>query len=243
MVDDYILILTIIMLLSIVQSIFGIGILMFGTPILLLMGYDFTIALGFLLPASLSVSLLQVITFQGQRPSISPYLYLLCLPTIMFGLWLVGSTSLTSVSHYFVGGILIMSAFIRFNSQFQSRLTILLTKHIPIYHLILGLVHGLTNLGGALLTILASCTSKDKTSIRYIVAHYYLLFSLTQLFVLYVIVKVPNLFSSNLFTGILSACVYQLVGNQIFIHTNNNAYQIALNIFIFICGLAILFNA
>ena len=128
MVDDYILILTIIMLLSIVQSIFGIGILMFGTPILLLMGYDFTIALGFLLPASLSVSLLQVITFQGQRPSISPYLYLLCLPTIMFGLWLVGSTSLTSVSHYFVGGILIMSAFIRFNSQFQSRLTILLTK-------------------------------------------------------------------------------------------------------------------
>ena len=41
---DLVLVLSIITILSIVQSIFGVGVLLFGTPIFLLMGYDFSIA-------------------------------------------------------------------------------------------------------------------------------------------------------------------------------------------------------
>ena len=49
----------IVALLAIVQSVFGMGILVFGTPTLLLMGYDFTSVLGLLLPASVSISAVQ----------------------------------------------------------------------------------------------------------------------------------------------------------------------------------------
>ena len=50
-----------ILLTAVVQSIFGVGMLLFGTPILLLLGYSFVDALGIVLPISIAISLLQVI--------------------------------------------------------------------------------------------------------------------------------------------------------------------------------------
>jgi len=48
------------------QSVFGIGILFFGTPTLILLGYPFVETLAVVLPASIAVSLLQVV--QGILP-------------------------------------------------------------------------------------------------------------------------------------------------------------------------------
>lgn len=45
---------------AIIQSLFGVGLLVFGTPTLLLLGYPFADTLAVLLPASLTVSLLQL---------------------------------------------------------------------------------------------------------------------------------------------------------------------------------------
>ncbi len=46
---------------SVIQSIFGVGVLLFGTPLLLLLGYGFVDALGVLLPVSIAISALQVL--------------------------------------------------------------------------------------------------------------------------------------------------------------------------------------
>ena len=46
--------------LSLVQSIFGTGVLLFGTPILLILGYNFQYSLIILLPISVSINLLQI---------------------------------------------------------------------------------------------------------------------------------------------------------------------------------------
>src|SRR5882757_7687039 len=54
------LIFAIIAVLAVVQSLFGIGLLVFGTPTLLLLGFPYQDALAILLPASLAVSLLQL---------------------------------------------------------------------------------------------------------------------------------------------------------------------------------------
>ena len=62
MTTDYIIILAIVAALSVIQSIFGMGVLIFGTPTLLLLGYDFITAIGILVPASFTISLLQVAT-------------------------------------------------------------------------------------------------------------------------------------------------------------------------------------
>ena len=101
---EYLAILAVIALLSVVQSIFGMGVLIFGTPTLLLMGYDFTTTLGYLLPASFAISLLQVLSAGSSRVRISRYLYLFCLPGIGVGLWLTEASPLASWTNVLVGG-------------------------------------------------------------------------------------------------------------------------------------------
>ena len=44
-----------------VQSMFGVGVLLFGTPALLILGHPFATALGILLPVSLTINILQVV--------------------------------------------------------------------------------------------------------------------------------------------------------------------------------------
>ena len=52
----------IIIVLSVFQSIFGVGLLIIGTPIFLQLGYDFFSVLNTLLPFSIIISFLQFIT-------------------------------------------------------------------------------------------------------------------------------------------------------------------------------------
>ena len=48
--------------LVIFQSLFGVGLLLFGTPIFLLLGNNFESTLILILPVSITISLLQLIT-------------------------------------------------------------------------------------------------------------------------------------------------------------------------------------
>jgi hypothetical protein len=87
MIPDFLTVMAVIAVLSVVQSIFGMGVLIFGTPTLLLLGYDFVGAIAILVPASFAISLLQVATAGKHRVAVSPNLYLLCLPGIGGGLF------------------------------------------------------------------------------------------------------------------------------------------------------------
>ena len=118
--------------------------------------------------------------------------------------------------------------------------TIMLDKHFPTYHLIMGVIHGLTNLGGALLAILASTTNNDKVAIRHTVAHYYLAFSVVQMLFLATIMGHRDILIANLPAAATSAAVYLLVGNHIFGRTSNTSYNMALTIFIAIYGVVVL---
>jgi uncharacterized membrane protein YfcA len=51
---------------SVIQSMFGAGILLFGTPLLLLFGYEFIDILIVLLPISLAINLLQIVQHHAQ---------------------------------------------------------------------------------------------------------------------------------------------------------------------------------
>jgi len=242
MTVEYLTILAVITLLSVVQSFFGMGVLVFGTPTLLLMGYDFTTTLGYLLPASFAISLLQVLTAGPSRVPVSQYLYLLCIPGIGAGLWLVESTTLAPWTNALIGGVLLLSALVRFWQPSRQLLNIMLEKHFPTYHLLMGTLHGLTNLGGAFLAILASGTNTDKGAIRYTVAHYYLAFSIVQMFILAVVMGHHNIIIANWPAVIASATVYLLIGNRIFSRFSNSSYNVALTIFMGIYGVVILFK-
>ena len=240
MTVEYLSILAVVAVLSVVQSIFGMGILIFGTPTLLLMGYDFTTALGCLLPASFAISLLQVLSAGSSRVRVSRYLYLLCLPGIAIGLWLTESSPLALWTNILVGGTLLLSALVRLWSPSRRLITVLLEKHLPTYHLVMGLIHGLTNLGGALLAILAGGINTEKEKIRYTVAHYYLAFSIIQMLLLATAMGHQGILVANLPTAAVSTLVYLLFGNRIFIRTSNQSYNFALTVFTAIYGVAVL---
>ncbi len=240
MTPEYLIILAVIAVLSVVQSIFGMGVLVFGTPTLLLMGYDFITILGYLLPASFAISLLQVLTAGSSRVPVSRYLYLLCLPGIGVGLWFAEFSRLASWTNTLIGGTLLLSAFVRFWPPSRTRFIVILERHLPTYHLVMGLIHGLTNLGGAMLAILASGTATEKEAIRYTVAHYYLAFSLIQMLLLATVMGHHDILVANLPAAVISAAVYLLVGNRLFLRTNNPSYNFALTVFITVYGVVVL---
>jgi len=237
---EYLSILAIIAALSVIQSLFGMGVLVFGTPTLLLMGYDFITILSYLLPASFAISTLQVFANRSGRAAVSRYLYLLCLPGIAIGLWLVGASPLAPWVNIMIGWALLISAATRFWAPARKFCSIMLEKHLPAYHLIMGGLHGLTNLGGALLAILASGTSTDKDVIRYTIAHYYLAFSTIQILLLATFFGQHDALLANLPSIVVAAVVYQLVGNRIFIRISNHSFDMALTVFIAAYGIVVL---
>lgn len=237
---EYVFLLAIIAGLSVVQSFFGMGVLVFGTPTLLLLGYDFVPTLGLLLPASFAISLLQVFSTKTVRVKISRYLYLICLPGIGLGLWLAEASTLTSWTSVLVGGTLLLSALIRLWPPGRTVVTHLLERHLPTYHLLMGITHGVTNLGGALLAILASGTNSDKLAIRYTVAHYYLAFSAIQMLLLASILGHKDIFLPGIPLAAISAAVYLLIGERIFSRATSPFYNTALSIFVAAYGIVIL---
>lgn len=240
MTPEYFYILAVVAVLSVVQSLFGMGVLVFGTPTLLLMGYDFIATLGYLLPASFAISLMQVLAAKSDAAPVSRYLYLLCLPGIAAGLWLAGAGPLASWTNILIGGTLLASALVRFWAPSRKPLTVLLERHFPAYHLVMGVIHGLTNLGGALLAILASGTSDEKEVIRGTIAHYYLAFSAVQMLFLAAVMGRYDILIANLPAAALAAAVYLLIGRHIFSRTGNPAYNTALSAFIAAYGAIVL---
>ncbi len=242
MTPDILIQLAVVAALSMVQAFFGMGLLIFGTPTLLLLGYDFITTLSYLLPASFAISLLQVLTAGPNRVPVSRYLYLLCLPGIGAGLWITTASPLGSWTNMLIGGTLLFSALVRFWTPSRRLLGIMLERHLASYHVAMGIIHGLTNLGGAFLAILASGTNSRKEAIRYTIAHYYLAFSAVQMLVLATVMGQQTVLVANLPVAALSAAVYLLVGNKIFARASEPSYNFSLTVFIAVYGVVVLLS-
>ncbi|MBT6442791.1 MAG: TSUP family transporter [Alphaproteobacteria bacterium] len=240
MTPDYFLVMALVAGLALVQSVFGMGVLIFGTPTLLLMGYDFVSAIGILVPASFAISLLQVTTAGKHRVPVSRNLYLFCLPAIGVGLWVLHGSSLGSWVNILIGATLLVSATLRLWVRSHAWMSNALKRHSMIYHVVMGLTHGLTNLGGALLAILATGLHSEKGAVRYTVAHYYLAFGAVQIVLLAVLLDQGAELLNNLPMAGVAGAVYLLVGNRLFLRTSNPVYHHGLTLFTAAYGIAVL---
>ncbi len=177
----------IVLLFSVVQSILGVGLLVFGTPTLLLLGYSFSEALVILLPASLVISLLQIL----QAPeAIREYKYklpLFTLPFVVFALTAVFLLESAIDLSLVTGVMLLLTALTRLSKRLEKLLQKLVLVSEPVYLALTGLVHGLSNMGGAFLTIFINSKFSEKLQIRSNVAYGYLFFSLAQLSIIFIL--------------------------------------------------------
>lgn len=234
------IVVALIAILSLVQSYFGIGLLIFGTPSLLLLGYDFHVALTYLLPASFVISLMQVLLASQKPPATPKSLYFICLPAIGLGLWIAGSVYYLSWINFSIGIMLLAFAMFRLLPIFANKISVLFNSNPSSFHLLIGLIHGLTNLGGALLVIFANSTKSNKDEIRYTIAYYYLLFSSVQLLLLAAIMGHLQDVIAHASTAAISGSIYLIFGNRIFNSTSNRTFSFAMTLFIAAFGIVLM---
>ena len=69
----------IILTLIVIQSVFGVGLLLFGTPSFLVLGYDFANTINILMPVSISISALQFFKSKiSDKDFINEYNFFVC---------------------------------------------------------------------------------------------------------------------------------------------------------------------
>lgn len=170
-----------IFLFAILQSIFGIGILFFGTPTLLLLGFPFAETLSVLLPASLAVSLFQVIGIGvPERDQVRMYV-LWCLLPLAIALFSSLALGWDVELESGIAAILLIYVLIRLSPRMEAVLRDTVCKLPQAWLVAIGTVHGLSNLGGGLLAIFAASRFEEKREVRGNIAFCYMCFATIQL--------------------------------------------------------------
>ena len=235
--DLYILIT--ILITAIVQSIFGTGVLLFGTPLLLILGYNFQYALIILLPTSILISFFQLknnldkIDFQFYKR-----LLLFSIPLIILFLYL---TNLNSIKINLFVGIFLVVVAIKENILSINRLIKFLIKYESLYLMIMGMIHGITNLGGALLSAIVFSKNLSKDSKRTTIAICYLTFALFQIITL-IIAFNDNSFLNifNFVYWILGPVIFFTVEKYLYFRIDGRKYIKYSNFFLFVLGLMLI---
>jgi hypothetical protein len=164
---------------SVVQSIFGVGVLLFGTPLLLLLGYSFVDALGVLLPVSVAISALQVLRhYEDVDTKFYKNVLVYSIPLVV--LFLVVVTSVKINISLVIGPLLIFVALKNFSAVIERTLRSVV-KYERIYLMAMGLVHGMSNLGGSMLTVIIYSKHYPKNKTRVTAAASYATVAICQL--------------------------------------------------------------
>jgi len=235
-------ILATILLTATIQSLFGVGVLLFGTPILLVLGFDFLTALTILLPISLTFNLLQV--SKDYRHIHIPFyrqILTLSIPCVVLCLLLVTTlkVNIGSVVGLFLIVAALKSVYVPFNRLIES-----LVRYERIYFIAMGVVHGLTNLGGSLLTAIIHSKHYDKDQTRATTAVSYGTFAFFQLLTLGL-----TLGPSAIATA--TTALYMAVGVSMFLATelllyskmSTDRYRTTFAAFLFLSGTALIFTS
>lgn len=229
--------LLIITLLSIFQSVFGIGLLLIGTPTFLLIGYNFFDVLNLLLPFSITISLLQVIYSKDIDSEFNTKILLYCIPPLILALSILVKYENNIDFILLISFTIIFFSIINL-SKFKNTI-FNNNKKINLGLIILGLIHGFTNLGGSFFTLICTNINKQKKIIRQNIASGYLIFGTIQL--LFINIFYKTLTASNLYylyIPIISFLIAQYFYNKI----NNELFSKILNITILLYGIYILIN-
>jgi len=173
----------IICLATISQAIFGVGILLWGTPALMLLNYNFIETLGILLPVSLFVSCLQFAPNNSQIDfSFIAKFVKFSICGLIIGLLIV---ILIPLNLEIVAAFMLFITFLMRRDQASSRLKFLISKHDTLFMIFLGFSHGVSNLGGSLLVARLSLNKYSSDQYRTTVAAAYSIFAASQLIILF----------------------------------------------------------
>jgi uncharacterized protein len=226
----------IIILISFIQSIFGVGVLLFGTPFLIIMDHSFINALSILLPISIAINFLQIKKHYIYIDFIFYKRFLLiAIPMVVLFLS-VGVTEKFNIR--LLIGLLLIIISIKSYSSTVAHLMKFIYKYEWVSLLITGIVHGLTNLGGALLSAMIYGQETEKHKIRVTIALCYLTFAVVQMITIFFLFEKFN-FSiiSNFIYIIIGIIIFALSEKYIYKKIESEKYSDILSLLLLITGL------
>tara|TARA_B100000767_G_C19646973_1_gene485004 strand:- start:259 stop:996 length:738 start_codon:yes stop_codon:yes gene_type:complete len=225
--------------LTVVQSVFGFGLLLFGTPTFLLIGYDFANTINILMPVSILISSLQ---FKKSRVNNKIFIReynIFCLPFLVIFLILALNYTLSIDFKFFVALLLIFSSLLILNKSKFSSLKAKFYQFKKLALIIIGSIHGFTNMGGSFLSIYSTLISKNKKEYaRYYVSYGYLIMGLIQYFTVWLF-SFDLLNFSKLYYMAIALLVY-FPAQKIFLNINDKAYSKYINLIALLYGLIII---
>jgi len=168
---------------SFIQSIFGVGVLLFGTPLLMLQGYDFFQAVIVLLPISLLINLSQIVK-DHKSVDIAFYKKIIVYTIPFIVIFLAVLNEIKINIGLLIGVLLLLVAAKDFSDRVNNFVN-LVVRHERSYFILMGIVHGLTNLGGPLLTVAVHSKGYEKRTTRATVAASYATFATFQIVTLF----------------------------------------------------------
>ena len=232
----------VLLILIIIQSIFGIGLLLFGTPTFLIFGYDFLDTLNLLLPISIVISFIQLISFKTPLKKIIFEYNLFCLPFLV--LFLILALNFKDVLNFkvYVAIALIISSILTLKKDTFFPLKKIILKYKKFILIFIGSVHGLTNMGGGFLSIFSSLiNNRDKKYTRHFISYSYLVMGLLQYAIL-LFLEYRNLSFSKIYYVLLVLIIY-IPSQEIFKKFNNILFSKIISfIALFYGSMILIFN-
>ena len=173
--------------LTILQTIVGVGVLVLGTPILLILNYNMIEVMNILLPISITTSFLNYLYLKSNKKklkinldkNIKKNFILIFFPGIFIGLFLFNKFLTYFDFEVMVSIVIFSSIYIKWN--FSKEVNSLPLKFKKLILIAISIIHGLTNSGGTLLTIFFAALNKNKKNqTRYSITFYYLILAAVQ---------------------------------------------------------------
>jgi len=224
----------IVFVFSIIQSMFGVGLLLFGTPTLLIYGYNYELVLWLLLPPSIAISTVQVVNNYNLVLLKKNVLYY-TLPTLVVSLvFIIYYGKIIGIKEV-VGSMLLFTAIIKSSKTIQETLVNIIKSHVRLYYAFIGAVHGVSNMGGGPLSLLMTSLYRDKNTIKVNIAFVYLLFGLSQLAVLTLVGK-HSFQEITMYNIVIALFVYFTISKLLMAKVDDRRYNSLITLIMFIYG-------
>lgn len=245
----------IIFCLTVVQSIIGIGILALGTPIMLLMNYSLIDCLNLLLPFSIITSCLNIIiislgnninknnlykTKNFFEKKILIYFFLICIPSLFCGLILLKIFQ-DHINFKIIVGIFIIFSLV-FKIIYSDKISKISNLGKKITFFIIGIIHGSTNSGGALLSLFISSLNKSfKKQSRFSITFFYFFLATFQ-YLIFILIFDLTTFSSLLIFSFVTCFFGFITGNYLIKKVNEFYLKKSIEILAFFTALFLILD-
>ena len=243
MLENYLVLIYLCLIISL-QSSIGVGILVLGTPFLLLFKYNIVEIFFILLPLSMITSLINLIIIRFSYKNLEVNIrqgltkfFAVCLPSIIIGLFILKYFQ-EFINFKLLVSLVIFLSILLVLSKGKIKLRINFFRKSILC--VIGIIHGLTNSGGTLMSLSISSDRKKDNS-RYNITFFYLLLASFQYLFTIIIFHKMYFFPLSIYLILVLICGVFL-GNIFIKFLTENNYKFIINLLALISATILLLN-